>query len=60
MADELRRTVISPADSPVYEVRIDLPRSVKEAISESIERGKQAAREQDNPRTTTTTKRVAR
>jgi hypothetical protein len=43
MSDELKRTVISQPNSAVYEVRIDLPKSLRSAISESLQRGKDAA-----------------
>jgi hypothetical protein len=44
MSDELKRTVVSAPDAPILEIRIDLPGFLKDAIADSLERGKEAAK----------------
>jgi hypothetical protein len=46
MSDELIRTVISPPGAAIREVRIDLPKVLREAISESLDRGRRASRQE--------------
>jgi hypothetical protein len=43
MADQFRRTEISRPGAAIRELKIELPQSIKEAISESLDRGKRAA-----------------
>jgi hypothetical protein len=42
MADEFKRTEVSRPGAPIREVRVEFPKHLKDAISESIDRGKRA------------------
>lgn len=46
MSDDFRRTEISDPGAPIREIRIDLPQHLRDAISESLDRGKRAAQDE--------------
>ena len=44
MSDDFKRTEISTPGAAIKELKIELPRSLKDAISESLDRGRLAAK----------------
>lgn len=60
MPSDFERTVISKPGSAIKEIKIELPDYLTMAITESLERGKQAAREKGDKITTPPRRRLYR